>query len=176
MDMRVRRENGEQIRTRVQRVAKRMQVDHNGQLAHMARLVCRVLFESIRRLGEVCENGQAIFAQVVFPMVSSSEHFSLSILKARYLLCYFIFALSSSIIRDLTLRSAESFGSFHLIRLLYDEYMYYLIERKIATEFNMKPLAVMSCEELRPHLNFNNLSQPHHQIEIESSTDITKSE
>ena len=34
------------------------------------------------------------------------------------------------IIRDLTLRSAASFGSFHLIRLLYDEYMYYLVEHK----------------------------------------------
>ena len=34
------------------------------------------------------------------------------------------------IIRDLTLRSAASFGSFHLIRLLYDEYMFYLVEHK----------------------------------------------
>ncbi|MGH0174695.1 UNVERIFIED_CONTAM: hypothetical protein FKN15_068470 [Acipenser sinensis] len=31
---------------------------------------------------------------------------------------------SSMVIRDLTLRSAASFGSFHLIRLLYDEYIY----------------------------------------------------
>ncbi len=31
------------------------------------------------------------------------------------------------VIRDLTLRSAASFGSFHLIRLLYDEYMFYLV-------------------------------------------------
>ena len=36
------------------------------------------------------------------------------------------------IIRDLTLRSAASFGSFHLIRLLYDEYMFYLVEHKYA--------------------------------------------
>ena len=34
----------------------------------------------------------------------------------------------SMVIRDLTLRSAASFGSFHLIRLLYDEYLFYLIE------------------------------------------------
>ncbi|KAI4822008.1 hypothetical protein KUCAC02_007576 [Chaenocephalus aceratus] len=39
---------------------------------------------------------------------------------------------SSMVIRDLTLRSAASFGSFHLIRLLYDEYMYYLIEHRVA--------------------------------------------
>jgi hypothetical protein len=34
------------------------------------------------------------------------------------------------VIRDLTLRSAASFGSFHLIRLLYDEYMFYLVEHR----------------------------------------------
>lgn len=34
------------------------------------------------------------------------------------------------VIRDLALRSAASFGSFHLIRLLYDEYMFYLIEHR----------------------------------------------
>ena len=39
--------------------------------------------------------------------------------------CYF----SSGVIRDLTLRSAKSFGSFHLIRLLYDEYIVYLVEQ-----------------------------------------------
>ena len=37
---------------------------------------------------------------------------------------------SSMIIRDLTLRSATSFGSFHLIRLLYDEFMFYIIEHR----------------------------------------------
>uniref|UniRef100_A0A9J7YIW8 Transcription factor RFX3 n=1 Tax=Cyprinus carpio carpio TaxID=630221 RepID=A0A9J7YIW8_CYPCA len=39
---------------------------------------------------------------------------------------------SSMVIRDLTLRSAASFGSFHLIRLLYDEYMFYLVEHRVA--------------------------------------------
>merc|ERR1719468_364089 len=66
--------------------------------------------------------------------------------------------LCSSIIRDLTLRSAASFGSFHLIRLLYDEYMYYIIEHKIAAEFNLSALAVMGCEELRPLSNLSNPS------------------
>ncbi|XP_063077089.1 MHC class II regulatory factor RFX1-like [Engraulis encrasicolus] len=50
---------------------------------------------------------------------------------------------SSMVIRDLTLRSAASFGSFHLIRLLYDEYMYYLIEHRVATARGMTPIAVM---------------------------------
>lgn len=48
------------------------------------------------------------------------------------------------VIRDLTLRSAASFGSFHLIRLLYDEYMFYLIEHKVAKATGRTPIAVMS--------------------------------
>lgn len=35
----------------------------------------------------------------------------------------------SIVIRDLTLRSAPSFGSFHLIRLFFDEYLLYLVEQ-----------------------------------------------
>ena len=54
------------------------------------------------------------------------------------------------VIRDLTLRSAASFGSFHLIRLLYDEYMFYLIEHKVAAATGKSPIAVMG--EVR-HLN-----------------------
>ncbi|KAJ8251525.1 hypothetical protein GJAV_G00222280 [Gymnothorax javanicus] len=50
---------------------------------------------------------------------------------------------SSMVIRDLTLRSAASFGSFHLIRLLYDEYMYYLIEHRVAQAKGETAIAVM---------------------------------
>lgn len=50
---------------------------------------------------------------------------------------------SSMIIRDLTLRSASSFGSFHLIRLLYDEYMFYLIEHKVAEAHQKTAIAVI---------------------------------
>jgi len=50
----------------------------------------------------------------------------------------------SMVIRDLTLRSAASFGSFHLIRLLYDEYLFYLIEHKIAIHTQKTPIAVMA--------------------------------
>lgn len=50
---------------------------------------------------------------------------------------------SSMVIRDLTLRSAASFGSFHLIRLLYDEYMFYIIEHKVAEATDTTPIAVM---------------------------------
>lgn len=48
------------------------------------------------------------------------------------------------VIRDLTLRSAASFGSFHLIRLLYDEYMFYLVEHEVALATGETPIAVMS--------------------------------
>lgn len=51
--------------------------------------------------------------------------------------------ISSMVIRDLTLRSAASFGSFHLIRLLYDEYMFYLIEHRVAQATGETPIAVM---------------------------------
>ncbi|XP_055615716.1 DNA-binding protein RFX2 isoform X2 [Toxorhynchites rutilus septentrionalis] len=50
---------------------------------------------------------------------------------------------SSMVIRDLTLRSAGSFGSFHLIRLLYDEYMFFIIEHKVAEATHTTPIAVM---------------------------------
>lgn len=46
-------------------------------------------------------------------------------------------------IRDLTLRSAASFGSFHLIRLLYDEYMFYLVEHRVARSLGLSPVAVI---------------------------------
>ena len=48
------------------------------------------------------------------------------------------------VIRDLTLRSAASFGSFHLIRLLYDEYMFYIIEHKVAAAMQETSVAVMA--------------------------------
>ncbi|CAL8276835.1 unnamed protein product [Merluccius merluccius] len=50
---------------------------------------------------------------------------------------------SSMVIRDLTLRSAASFGSFHLIRLLYDEYMFYLVEHRVARTTGDTAIGVM---------------------------------
>ena len=47
------------------------------------------------------------------------------------------------IIRDLTLRSAASFGSFHLIRLLYDEYMFFVVEHRVAKDLGRAPVAVL---------------------------------
>lgn len=47
------------------------------------------------------------------------------------------------ILRDVTYRSAQSFGSFHLIRLLYDEYMCLLVEMKLAKIINQPVIGVM---------------------------------
>ncbi|XP_066598967.1 DNA-binding protein RFX2 isoform X3 [Prorops nasuta] len=68
---------------------------------------------------------------------------------------------SSMVIRDLTLRSAASFGSFHLIRLLYDEYMFYLIEHQVAIATGTTPIAVMgdknqSCSLMNAFGNTSN--------------------
>lgn len=57
---------------------------------------------------------------------------------------------SSLVMRDLTLRSASSFGSFHLIRLLFDEYIFYLIEHRVAKATSKTPLQVLG--EVSPHL------------------------
>uniref|UniRef100_A0A1B0FKB6 RFX-type winged-helix domain-containing protein n=1 Tax=Glossina morsitans morsitans TaxID=37546 RepID=A0A1B0FKB6_GLOMM len=61
---------------------------------------------------------------------------------------------SSMVIRDLTLRSASSFGSFHLIRLLYDEYMFYLVEHKIAEEQQKTAIAVI-CDRVKKDVDFD---------------------
>ncbi|XP_013117122.2 DNA-binding protein RFX2 [Stomoxys calcitrans] len=61
---------------------------------------------------------------------------------------------SSMIIRDLTLRSASSFGSFHLIRLLYDEYMFYLIEHKVAEAHQKTAIAVI-CDLKQKEVEFD---------------------
>jgi regulatory factor X 1/2/3 len=50
---------------------------------------------------------------------------------------------SSMVIRDLTFQSAARFASFHLIRLFCDEYMFFLIEHKVALETGETPIAVM---------------------------------
>lgn len=48
---------------------------------------------------------------------------------------------SSLVLRDLTLRSASSFGAFHLIRLLFDEYVFYAVEHKVAAATGVSVVA-----------------------------------
>eukprot|EP01089_Gocevia_fonbrunei_P012443 TRINITY_DN2949_c0_g1_i2.p1 TRINITY_DN2949_c0_g1~~TRINITY_DN2949_c0_g1_i2.p1 ORF type:complete len:484 (+),score=102.20 TRINITY_DN2949_c0_g1_i2:88-1539(+) len=45
---------------------------------------------------------------------------------------------SSLIIRDLTVRNAASFGSFHLLRTLFDEYLSYVVDRRLSA-INIPP-------------------------------------
>ncbi|GMR37228.1 hypothetical protein PMAYCL1PPCAC_07423, partial [Pristionchus mayeri] len=54
---------------------------------------------------------------------------------------------SSMVIRDLTLRSAHSFGHFHLLRLLFDEYLLYLVETKLAKSSD-RPILAIRAENL----------------------------
>ncbi|OUC49730.1 RFX DNA-binding domain protein [Trichinella nativa] len=49
---------------------------------------------------------------------------------------------TSTIMRELTLRSAPSFGSFHLIRLLFDELLFYIIEQRIASAVGQPAVAI----------------------------------
>ena len=74
---------------------------------------------------------------------------------------------SSMVIRDLTLRSAASFGSFHLIRLLYDEYMFYLVEHRVAMATGETSIAVMG--------EFLNLTQRSKEEDDAGSTSVPPS-
>lgn len=71
------------------------------------------------------------------------------------------------VIRDLTLRSAASFGSFHLIRLLYDEYMFYLVEHRVAMATGETSIAVMG--------EFLNLTQRSKEDDDAGSTSVPPS-
>ncbi|CAL8093782.1 unnamed protein product [Orchesella dallaii] len=79
---------------------------------------------------------------VVDKMLKPHENSPNFIQEARHFLLKWSF-YSSLIIRDLTLRSAASFGSFHLLRLLYDEYIFYLIEHIVAKATGMVPIEVI---------------------------------
>ncbi|XP_070770791.1 MHC class II regulatory factor RFX1 isoform X1 [Enoplosus armatus] len=80
---------------------------------------------------------------VVSQALKPYEHHPVALPKAAKVFLLNWSFYSSMVIRDLTLRSAASFGSFHLIRLLYDEYMYYLIEHRVAQAKGVTPIAVM---------------------------------
>jgi len=91
---------------------------------------------------------QSVVNKVLIP--SSKESRETFVEPARQFLKNWSF-YSSLIIRDLTLRSAASFGSFHLIRLLFDEYMFYLVEQKVAEVMNQSPVSVIGRENLKLH-------------------------
>ncbi|CAI2731960.1 unnamed protein product [Schistosoma spindalis] len=104
---------------------------------------------------------------VVTSILQPLEGNSLAYTRAAHQLVLKWSFYSSMVIRDLTLRSASSFGSFHLIRLLYDEYIFYLVEHKVAAHLGMTPVAVMGemgrditqqhCNQNRLHLDNRNV-------------------
>jgi regulatory factor X 1/2/3 len=67
---------------------------------------------------------------------------------------------SSLVIRDLSLRSGASVGSFHLIRMLYDEYMLFIIEHKVALETGETPIVVMAEKYNNNQPNSSDFIQP----------------
>ncbi|XP_055551820.1 DNA-binding protein RFX2 isoform X3 [Wyeomyia smithii] len=79
---------------------------------------------------------------------------------------------SSMVIRDLTLRSAGSFGSFHLIRLLYDEYMFFIIEHKVAEATQTTPIAVMGEKDHARHQHAHSVQQHSSQPQAEDLTSM----
>ncbi|XP_019730723.1 DNA-binding protein RFX2-like [Hippocampus comes] len=84
------------------------------------------------------------------------------------------------VIRDLTLRSAASFGSFHLIRLLYDEYMFYLVEHRVAQATGETPIAVMGefsdLNSMMPSLMEKDVSFSDELSDLGSDADVSRSE
>ena len=53
---------------------------------------------------------------------------------------------TSLLLRDITLRSAQSFGQFHLVRLLFDDYLLLLMEQKLAKLTGQDPISLMAPE------------------------------
>lgn len=71
----------------------------------------------IENITEQCINGEQVMG------ASLEESCSTVILRWTF--------YSSMIMRDLTLRSAASFGSFHLLNLLFNEYLMYSMEKRL---------------------------------------------
>lgn len=71
----------------------------------------------IENITEQCINGEQVMG------ASLEEACSAVILRWTF--------YSSMIMRDLTLRSAASFGSFHLLNLLFNEYLMYSMEKRL---------------------------------------------
>ncbi|KAG8177829.1 hypothetical protein JTE90_002663 [Oedothorax gibbosus] len=60
-------------------------------------------------------------------------------------------AFGTRVIRDMTLHSAASFGSFHLLRLMFDDYVLFLVET-IHTEDQMKDFMRNLMEDAPPQI------------------------
>ena len=112
--------------------------------------------QALRAPPQLSQGGSAVPAKVVLLQVCKNNTYtgcvcdSAAFRQKTCNACFFVVLFffptclySSMVIRDLTLRSAASFGSFHLIRLLYDEYMFYLVEHRVAQATGETPIGVM---------------------------------
>ena len=103
---------------------------------------------SVEEMGKWLEK---IVSDILQNASNSDEYIALS---RQFLLKWSFY--SSMIIRDLTLRSSSSFGSFHLLRLLFDEYIYYLIEQKIAISTDSLAITINSELSKSSNCDFSN--------------------
>jgi hypothetical protein len=125
------------------RVGSGLQVDTwaaavSGGMGLLVGGSCWSCADSICKHVQICYSGSYFSTQMVILQVwdpTNSNH-------DQGLICA-LSSFSSLVIRDLTLRSAASFGSFHLLRLLYDEYMFYLIENRVAQMTGVVPISVI---------------------------------
>jgi regulatory factor X 1/2/3 len=79
---------------------------------------------------------------------------------------------STLIIRDLTIRNASSFGSFHLLRTLFDEYIFYLVETKFASLVHAPQVPATAT----PALQQNYEQTPNHSVEAFSLDSLLNKE
>ncbi|RKP19737.1 hypothetical protein ROZALSC1DRAFT_28694 [Rozella allomycis CSF55] len=111
-----------------------------------------------------CEWLEGIVEQCLAPETHEPEHPSIVENNSRQFLMKWSF-MSTLIMRDLTLRSASSFGSYHLMRLLFDEYIFYIVERKLEDlkrqiyEEHWSQEAMAQAEEVQAHRQYQE-SQP----------------
>ncbi|TPX61648.1 hypothetical protein PhCBS80983_g00966 [Powellomyces hirtus] len=93
--------------------------------------IMEIDFRQLLQTGGKLEHWTAWLETVVNRFLDESLDPQRYVYVARQFLLKWAF-YSSLAMRDLTLRSATSFGSFHLLRLLFDEYIFYLVEQRIA--------------------------------------------
>ena len=84
---------------------------------------------------------------------------------------------SSMIMRDLTLRSAASFGSFHLLNLLFNEYLLYSVEKRL--DDHRRSLGLMSfwpatSNPTNSSENSNEKSEMHNQHSLNNTAAINQ--
>ncbi|PNF16689.1 hypothetical protein B7P43_G05422 [Cryptotermes secundus] len=124
-----------------------------------------VVFKSILHRQTSLEQWAAWLNNVVSQMLKQFEGKPNFVKAAKQFLLKWSF-YSSLVIRDLTLRSVVSFGYFHSIRLLYDEYMLFVIEHKVAQATGETPIAVMGWKYNDNPNNVDDFIQPGSRNEV----------